>query len=141
MVFKKLRKISVDNSEISVLRVGNEDYISLTDMIRNLEGDDHIRNWMRTRETIEFLGLWEHMYNPDFNPVEFDGFKIWIVELLPITKQSNFEAIFLFPLPTPQSAISYNSTQSSSPACPPTAQTRSWQSSTGRCVLPRRGRT
>ncbi|MCA9332218.1 KilA-N domain-containing protein [Candidatus Saccharibacteria bacterium] len=75
MVFKKLRKISVDNSEISVLRVGNEDYISLTDMIRNLEGDDHIRNWMRTRETIEFLGLWEHMYNPDFNPVEFDGFK------------------------------------------------------------------
>lgn len=75
MVFKKLRKISVDNSEISVLRVGNEDYISLTDMIRNLEGDDHIRDWMRTRETIEFLGLWEHMYNPDFNPVEFDGFK------------------------------------------------------------------
>lgn len=75
MVFKKLRKINVDNSEISVLRVGDEDYISLTDMIKNLEGDDHIRNWMRTRETIEFLGLWEQMYNPDFNPVEFDGFK------------------------------------------------------------------
>lgn len=75
MVFKKLRKINVSDSEISVLRVGNEDYISLTDMIKNLEGDDHIRNWMRSRETVEFLGLWEQMYNPDFNPVEFDGFK------------------------------------------------------------------
>lgn len=42
MVFKKLRKINVNNAEISVLRVGDEDYISLTDMIQNLEGDEHI---------------------------------------------------------------------------------------------------
>lgn len=75
MVFKKLRKINVSNTEISVLRVGDEDYISLTDMIQNLEGDDHIRNWMRNRDTVEFLGLWEQMNNPNFKPVEFDGFR------------------------------------------------------------------
>lgn len=75
MVFKKLRKINVNNAEISVLRVGDEDYISLTDMIQNLEGDDHIRNWMRNRDTVEFLGLWEQMNNPNFKPVEFDGFR------------------------------------------------------------------
>jgi hypothetical protein len=75
MIFKKLRKINVNDSEISIIKVGSEDYISLTDMARGLEGDDHIRNWMRTRETVEFLGLWEQMYNPSFKPVEFDGFK------------------------------------------------------------------
>ena len=75
MVFKKLRKINVNNAEISVLRVDNEDYISLTDMIQTLDGDDHIRNWMRNRDTVEFLGLWEQMNNPNFKPVEFDGFR------------------------------------------------------------------
>ena len=75
MIFKKIRKINVDNTEVSVMRVGNEDYISLTDMTKNLEGDDHIRNWMRNRDTVEFLGLWEQMNNPNFKPVEFDGFK------------------------------------------------------------------
>lgn len=75
MTAKKLRKINVNDTEISVLRVGDEDYISLTDMIRNLDGDDHIRNWMRSRDTVEFLGLWEQMNNPNFKPVEFDGFR------------------------------------------------------------------
>ena len=43
--------------------------------VRNEEGNDHIRNWMRNRNTIEFLGIWEKIYNPHFKTVEFDGFK------------------------------------------------------------------
>ena len=53
------------------------DYISLTDIARykSDEPNEVIRNWMRNRDTIEFLGLWETLNNPDFKPVEFDGFK------------------------------------------------------------------
>ncbi|GAB6110240.1 KilA-N domain-containing protein [Fusibacter bizertensis] len=51
--------------------------ISLTDIARykSDEPNDVIKNWMRNRDTIEFLGLWESLHNPDFKPVEFDGFK------------------------------------------------------------------
>ena len=52
----------------------NTDYISLTDMIKSEEGEDHIRNWMRNKNTIEFLGIWETLYNSNFKGVEFDTF-------------------------------------------------------------------
>ena len=57
--------------------VREPDYISITDIARYKSDapDDVIKNWMRNRETIEFLGLWEQLNNPDFKPVEFDGFK------------------------------------------------------------------
>lgn len=53
------------------------DYISITDIARYKSDspDDVVKNWMRNRETIEFLGLWEQLNNPDFKPVEFDGFR------------------------------------------------------------------
>ena len=53
------------------------EFISLTDIARYKSNDpnDVIRNWMRSRETLEFLGLWETLHNPDFKPVEFDGFR------------------------------------------------------------------
>nr|WP_276324226.1 KilA-N domain-containing protein [Actinobacillus ureae] len=53
------------------------DYISLTDIAKykSNEPNDVIRNWLRTRDTIEFLGLWESIHNSNFNPVEFDGFR------------------------------------------------------------------
>ena len=53
------------------------EFISLTDIARYKSNDpnDVIKNWMRSRETLEFLGLWETLHNPDFNPVEFDGFR------------------------------------------------------------------
>lgn len=56
---------------------GVDDFISLTDLARHKADDpsDAIRNWMRNRNTIEFLGVWETINNPDFKPVEFDGFK------------------------------------------------------------------
>ncbi|MCH5597761.1 KilA-N domain-containing protein [Niabella ginsengisoli] len=53
------------------------EYLSLTDIAKykSNEPNDVIRNWLRLKDTIEFLGLWEQLHNPDFKPVEFDGFK------------------------------------------------------------------
>ena len=71
-------KINANGTEISVISKGTEDdYISLTDIAKykSDEPNDVIRNWIRNRDTIEFLGLWEQLNNPDFKPVEFDGFK------------------------------------------------------------------
>ena len=68
--------MNVMGTEISVMTINDEDYISLTDMVRNVEnGEFYILNWMRNRNTVEFLGIWERVYNPDFNPVEFDRIK------------------------------------------------------------------
>jgi hypothetical protein len=69
------RIINVEGNSISVIKIGNEDYISLTEMVKNEEGNDHIRNWMRNRNTIEYLGTWEGLYNKNFKGVEFDTFK------------------------------------------------------------------
>ena len=71
-----MSKMNVLGTEISVIRINDDDYISLTDMVRNSEnGEFFILNWMRNRNTIEFLGIWERVYNPNFNPVEFDRIK------------------------------------------------------------------
>ena len=60
-----------------ITKPDQSDYISLTDIARHRsdEPNDVIRNWLRGRDTIEFLGLWEQLNNPDFKPVEFDGFR------------------------------------------------------------------
>lgn len=68
-------QIEVENKLISIVKQDKQDYISLTDMVKGEEGSDHIRNWMRNRNTVEFLGLWETLNNPDFKPVEFDTFR------------------------------------------------------------------
>ena len=70
--------INVRGTEITVIRQQDEDYISLTDIAksRNPEHpDDLIRNWLRNRNTLELLGIWEQLHNPGFNPVEFNGIK------------------------------------------------------------------
>ncbi|GHT77469.1 hypothetical protein AGMMS50262_18560 [Bacteroidia bacterium] len=70
-----IKKITVQDIEISVsLQNDNEDYICLTDMVKAKDGDDHIRNWMRNRNTIEYLGTWEMIHNLNFKGVEFDTF-------------------------------------------------------------------
>jgi hypothetical protein len=66
--------ITVQDAPISVTTENNDDYICLTDMVKGQEGEDHIRNWMRNRNTVEFLGTWELMHNPAFKGVEFDTF-------------------------------------------------------------------
>lgn len=71
-----MAKIFVSNTEITVLQIDNKDYISLTDMVRNSEnGLALIEKWLRNKNTIEFIGIWEEMYNPFFNSPEFEGIK------------------------------------------------------------------
>lgn len=72
------KKIEVLSTEVKVNSVRDEDYISLTDIARykDSERTDYIiQNWLRNRNTIEFLGIWEQLNNPAFNPIEFDGIK------------------------------------------------------------------
>ena len=69
-------KINVEGSEISIIAIDNRDCISLTDMVRNVEnGVALIEKWLRNKNTIEFLGIWEEMYNANFNSTEFEGIK------------------------------------------------------------------
>ncbi|MEI8273481.1 MAG: KilA-N domain-containing protein [Paludibacter sp.] len=69
----KTSKLIFKGSEISFFNINTEDYISLTDIAKHK--DDIIKNWLRNRNTIELLGFWEQLYNPNFKPVEFDGFR------------------------------------------------------------------
>ncbi len=68
-------KIKVDDKIINIEFRDKNEYICLTDMVRGEEGSDHIRNWMRNRNTVEFIGLWESLHNSDFKGVEFDRFR------------------------------------------------------------------
>ncbi|MFI3286681.1 MAG: KilA-N domain-containing protein [Rikenellaceae bacterium] len=70
-----MAKINVNNIEVSIIKMGKDDYISLTDMIRSKDGEFFFSNWLRNRNTVEFLGIWEKVNNPDFNYVEFDIIK------------------------------------------------------------------
>ena len=69
--------LTVKNTSVSVIKVSNEDFLSLTDIARFKSDEPNavIANWLRNRNTIEYLGIWESLYNPDFNPLEFEGFK------------------------------------------------------------------
>lgn len=72
------KQIIVKNTSVVLFKRKHEDFISLTDIARYKKSDhtdDLIRNWIRNRNTIEFLGIWEQLNNPNFKPVEFDRFK------------------------------------------------------------------
>ena len=75
----KIKKLEIENAIISITTINEDDFICLTDMAKAKKGDnrtaDIIKNWIRTRTTIEFLGTWEMLYNPIFNVVEFAHFK------------------------------------------------------------------
>lgn len=72
----KSQKIEVEDKAISIVQHGDEDYICLTDMVRNLDGGNAIiENWLRNKNTIEFIGIWEELNNPSFNSLEFEGIK------------------------------------------------------------------
>ncbi len=72
--------IEVKGAAITVIHFKENDFISLTDIAKTKENDsraaDVIKNWIRTRSTLEFIGTWEQLYNPDFKVVEFDHFKM-----------------------------------------------------------------
>ena len=75
-----MAKIIVLNTQITVLSHNDNDYISLTDMANGKQSEsraaDIIKNWLRNRYTIEFLGTWEMIHNPNFKVVEFDHFRM-----------------------------------------------------------------
>lgn len=76
---KKTAVLNVQNIPVTILNMDHREYISLTDMAKvrtdSTRAADVIKNWLRTRSTLEFLGTWEILYNPDFKVVEFDHFK------------------------------------------------------------------
>ncbi len=70
-----MAKITVQDIDIRVAHFQEEDYLSLTDMLKAKDGDFFFSNWLRNRNTIEFLGVWEKVHNPNFNCAEFDIIK------------------------------------------------------------------
>jgi len=75
-----MAKIKVLDQNITTLKHNDKDYISLTDIANSKDGEqraaDIIKNWIRNRGTLEFIGTWEQLYNPNFKVVEFDHFKM-----------------------------------------------------------------
>ena len=66
-----MSKLKVQDIEITVMKLHDEDYISLTDMLKAKDGDFFISDWLRNRNTVEFLGIWEQIHNTNFN---YSGF-------------------------------------------------------------------
>lgn len=76
MTKSKNKKVEVQGAEISIIEKDQEDYISLSDMVKNFDGGSAlIEQWLRNKDTIEFLGIWERINNPDFKTPEFEGIR------------------------------------------------------------------
>ena len=67
-----MKKIQVNGTEIAVSQINNEDFICITDMLKAKDGDFFISDWLRNRNTLEYIGTWERVYNPNFNFDEFN---------------------------------------------------------------------
>lgn len=96
-----MTKFTVQNTEVNVVKVNGEDYICLTDMLRAKDGDFFITDWLRNRNTLEFIGIWEKVYNPAFNYGEFaiirnqsglNSFKISVKEFVSRTNAISLQA-------------------------------------------------
>ena len=96
-----MAKITVQNTEINIVKANGEDYICLTDMLRAKDGDFFITDWLRNRNTLEYIGIWEKIYNPDFNYGEFatirnqsglNSFKISVKEFVARTNAVSIQA-------------------------------------------------
>ncbi len=96
-----MAKITIKNTEITVIQVKNEDYICLTDMIKVKDGDFFVTDWLRNRNTLEYLGIWEQVNNPTFNYGEFaiiksksglNNFKISVKEFAEQTNAIGLQA-------------------------------------------------
>jgi hypothetical protein len=86
-----MAKITVKDTEVTVIKIDNEDYLCITDMIKAKDGEFFVSDWLRNRNTLEYIGIWEQIYNPYFNYTEFaiiksqaglNSFKISVKELL-----------------------------------------------------------
>ncbi|MCR5020864.1 KilA-N domain-containing protein [Ruminococcus sp.] len=96
-----MSKIVVKDTEINIFKVKDEDYLCLTDMLKAKDGDFFITDWLRNRNTLEYIGIWEKIYNPDFNYGEFatiksqsglNGFKISVKEFVTKTNAISIQA-------------------------------------------------
>ena len=96
-----MAKIEVKGSEVTIIQVNGEDYICLTDMLKAKEGEFFISDWLRNRNTLEYLSIWEQIYNPNFNYGEFatirsksglNSFKISVKEYLEKTNAIGLQA-------------------------------------------------
>ena len=96
-----MSKIKVQETEITVMQVNNEDYLCLTDMLKAKDGDFFITDWLRNRNTLEYIGIWEKVYNPNFNYGEFatikshsglNSFKISVKEFVERTNAISLQA-------------------------------------------------
>ncbi len=96
-----MAKIKIKDTEITVIRVKDEDYICLTDMIKVKDGDFFVTDWLRNRNTLEYLGIWEQVNNSDFNYGEFaiiksksglNNFKISVKEFVERTNAVGLQA-------------------------------------------------
>ena len=66
-----MTKIIVKDTEISITKIKDEDYICITDMLKAKDGDFFVTDWLRNRNTLEYIGTWESVYNPEFDYNEF----------------------------------------------------------------------
>ena len=96
-----MKKIIVKDTKVNVSQINNEDYLCLTDMIKAKDGDFFITDWLRNRNTLEYIGIWEKVYNPDFNYGEFatiksqsglNSFKISVKEFVAKTNAISIQA-------------------------------------------------
>ena len=96
-----MSKILVKDTEINIIKVENEDYICITDMIKAKDGDFFITDWLRNRNTLEYIGVWESLYNSNFNYGEFaiiksksglNNFKISVKEFVEKTNAISLQA-------------------------------------------------
>ena len=96
-----MAKLIIDNTEITIVKVNGENYICLTDMLNAKDGNFFITDWLRNRNTLEYIGIWEKVYNPNFNYGEFaiiksraglNSFKISVKEFVTRTNAISLQA-------------------------------------------------
>ena len=96
-----MSKLIVKDIEINIISINDEDYICITDMIKAKDGDFFVKDWLRNRNTLEYIGVWESLYNPDFNWGEFatiksksglNSFKISVKEFVEKTNAISLKA-------------------------------------------------
>ena len=96
-----MAKFTVNDTEITVVKIKDEDYLCLTDMLKAKDGDFFITDWLRNRNTLEYIGIWEKVYNPSFNYGEFaiiksqaglNSFKISVKEFVERTNAISIQA-------------------------------------------------
>ncbi len=86
-----MTKITVKGESIRLIHVNNEDYFCLTDMLKAKDGEFFITDWLRNRNTLEYIGIWEQVYNPNFNYGEFAT----INQLICLSNMENLNAVFI----------------------------------------------